>query len=396
MEQSTVPQNGSRLKILEVIDNYYPTIDGVVRVVDNYAKNLNRRARCVVLAPRYPDAPAPDGYELVTCFSVSGGRFGVRLPLPQFDISLKKYLDKENFDIIHCHSPVTLASYIAKYAKKRRIPLVFTIHTKFHEEINSHVKSKFLQKFALNYIVSNMKKMDYYWAVSEISRDVLIKDYGIKADCRIMPNGADLSADMASADKVGEIRQNCGVKDGEFTMLAVGRLTKVKNYGMLLSAVKLLREKNLPVKLIVVGFGDCEKQLKEQAAAENSGGVIFAGKITDRTLLASYYSACDLFVLPSTFDTSSLATKDSYAMSVPALLVKGSAAAEGIIDGHNGFLAENSASAFSEKTEFILKNRDILENAKINCNKELFVPWERLMDNVLREYEKIVEDYKMR
>ena len=44
-------ENGEEMKILEVIDNYFPTVDGVVSVVHNYAVQLNRKAECTVLAP---------------------------------------------------------------------------------------------------------------------------------------------------------------------------------------------------------------------------------------------------------------------------------------------------------------------------------------------------------
>ena len=43
-----------KLRVLQVVDNYYPNTDGVVLVVDNYAKLLNKEVECSVLVPKYP------------------------------------------------------------------------------------------------------------------------------------------------------------------------------------------------------------------------------------------------------------------------------------------------------------------------------------------------------
>ena len=76
------------MKILEVIDNYFPTVDGVVSVVYNYAVRLNKKAECTVLAPKYPNAPIATEYELIACKSVSGGKYGVRLPVSYTHLTL--------------------------------------------------------------------------------------------------------------------------------------------------------------------------------------------------------------------------------------------------------------------------------------------------------------------
>ena len=43
------------LEIIEFCDNFFPQIDGVVRVVDNCAKHLNQMGSCEVVVPQYKD-----------------------------------------------------------------------------------------------------------------------------------------------------------------------------------------------------------------------------------------------------------------------------------------------------------------------------------------------------
>ena len=43
------------LEIIEFCDNFFPQIDGVVRVVDNCANHLNQMGSCEVVVPQYKD-----------------------------------------------------------------------------------------------------------------------------------------------------------------------------------------------------------------------------------------------------------------------------------------------------------------------------------------------------
>lgn len=42
------------LKIAEMLDTFYPSIDGPTNVVKNYAENLNELAHCKVVVPKFP------------------------------------------------------------------------------------------------------------------------------------------------------------------------------------------------------------------------------------------------------------------------------------------------------------------------------------------------------
>lgn len=396
-ENKPIANDGTkRLRILEVIDNYFPTIDGVVRVVDSYAENLNEKADCTVFAPWYPGSPKINKYKLILSPSISGGKYGVRLPVPYFSFKLRKFFKNNKFDIIHCHSPVTLAGYIVKYAKKNNIPLVFTLHTRFHEEINAHVKIKFLQKFALNFLLRNMRKMEYFWTVSDSGRELLNDVYNIKSDCKIMRNGAHMCEETANKDIVEKIKREYDLAKCDVVLLDVGRLVKVKNYDLIFETVSILKNKGYSVKVFIVGDGDYRNELISHVAEYNlSNEVILTGYVGDEETLASYYLASDMFVLPSTFDTSSLVVRDAYAMSLPVLTVKNSAAAEGIIDNHNGFIAECNSTAFAEKIEYVIANKKILSDIAKNSKKELYLSWSQITDEVLKEYQEIVSSRRV-
>ena len=42
-----------KIKILQLTDAFYPTVDGTVNAVSNYAKELNKITECKVAAPNF-------------------------------------------------------------------------------------------------------------------------------------------------------------------------------------------------------------------------------------------------------------------------------------------------------------------------------------------------------
>lgn len=385
-----------KLRILEVVDNWFPIVDGVVQVVDNYAKNLNKIADCTVMCPKYPDMPVIDDYPIRYVPSMSGGKYGVRLPLPWLDLKLKKFLDEEKFDIIHLHSPVTMAKYILRYAKKRGIPVVTSIHTRYHEEINRSVKTPFLQRFALWFLTSSLKKSDYLWTVAEGVTEYA-KSIGVDNPCTVMRNCTDfIPPEKHEEEELRHaVRAKHSLKDDEIVLLTVGRLVVVKRWDVVIDAVKKLKDDGIKVKLLIIGDGDYRPTLEKQVKKlDIQNEVVFAGMVTDRRELASYFLAGDLLLFPSTFDTSGLVTIEAAAVGLPTLIVEGSSSAEAIIDRHNGYLCDGSAEGFAEGVKRVFSDKENYLEVRINAEKELYRSWAGEAPEILREYEEIVADYK--
>lgn len=387
------------IKILQVIDNWYPTVDGVVKDVNNHARLLNTydEVQCDVLCPWYPNTNDGSGnYKIIRCLSMSGGKFGVRLPLPMFDVKLHKFLKENHYDIIHVHSPVTLARTIVRYAKKNNIPVLFTAHTKFHEEINRSVHLKCLQNFALNFILSPIKKMDYIWSVSDGMTDCIHNDYKIDLPCKTVRNGIEIvNPDKSYIDNIkSSLYKKYNIQSDEKLLLFVGRVVVVKNISFLVDSLKVLIDRGEKYRLIIAGDGDYMNQLKSQVEKLGlQNKVIFVGMIRDKDLLSAYYNICDLFVFASTFDTFGLVTREAASFHLPTLFAKDSIAAEQIIDNHNGFIGELDKEKWADRIVEIFRNKEVLENVKNTCSLELYESWEQVIDKVLVMYKEIIKDW---
>ena len=129
------------------IDTFYPMIDGVILVVDNYAKRLSKYANVFVFAPRIPHKRYDDSvfnYKVIRCRSMDVSFVDYSLPLPDFDIKFKKELEKCDLDIVHIHSPATLGRIGVNYAIRHNIPVVATMHSQYKQDFMRATKSKYI------------------------------------------------------------------------------------------------------------------------------------------------------------------------------------------------------------------------------------------------------------
>lgn len=394
-------KDGSRkIRVLQVLDNYFPIVDGVVNVVDNYARILNEKFGdelvCDVLVPRYPNYTPPEnvGYNIIYSMSMSGGKYGVRLPLPQLDMKLKSYLRKNRYDLVHCHSPVTMSKTALKYCKRNNIPIVFTVHTMYHEEINRSVKLKYLQRFALNFLLSSIRQMDYLWATTKTCKQKVKDLYKIDMPCEVMPNGTDLAG--VNAEEVSVLAENLknelNLGENETVLLYVGRLVVVKNISLILKSAGILKEKGKKFRLLIVGDGDYKDKLVAEADnLDLNDTVKFIGSVNDRVSLAAYYKIADYFVFPSTFDTAPLSAREAEAMGTPCVMVRGSSAGENIRDCENGFLIEATAEALADKIEYAEAHPEIYQKTAENC-KKLAPDWSEVLEKVWEKYREIINE----
>ena len=126
-------------------DSFYPMTDGVINVVDNYARLLSKRANVIVFVPSYPNNYYDDTtlpYKVVRCKSIKIPFLDYSLPMPKLDIKFLKELKKYNLDIVHIHSPFTIGATGVKYAKKHNIPCIATMHSQFKKDIMRFTKSE--------------------------------------------------------------------------------------------------------------------------------------------------------------------------------------------------------------------------------------------------------------
>lgn len=155
-------------------------------------------------------------------------------------------------------------------------------------------------------------------AAITVSRDLKARLEGRYPRVELIPNPVDLAEfDPRDFDST-RIMDRFGLR-GKLVLGALGRLEWQKGYSILLSALKLLLEKDpgLKEKLVclIAGSGSLEEKLKRQAGEEGvSANVVFCGEVAEAR---DFLGALDIFVMPSLLEGQPLALLEAMAMERP-------------------------------------------------------------------------------
>lgn len=120
-------------------------------------------------------------------------------------------------------------------------------------------------------------------------------------------------------------------------ILSVGQIIPRKGFDILIKAFSKLNETEYDLYIVGGKATDDLNSIIEKYKLNNVHFVEFANK----EKLSEYYSAADLFVLPSRFDVWGLVINEALAYSLPIISSNKVGAALEILDEHNIFETEN-------------------------------------------------------
>ncbi len=119
-----------------------------------------------------------------------------------------------------------------------------------------------------------------------------------------------------SADTIPRLKEKFGLTE-EMVFLYIGRLIPLKGLVQLLQAWQQFQT-GKPVKLLLVGKGPQEEELKGICQKHGMTSVIFAGPCNYADIVA-YHSIADVFVIPTLDDNWSLVVPEAMASRLPIL-----------------------------------------------------------------------------
>ena len=388
------------LKIGLFNDSFPPTIDGVANTVLNYAEILHKNHGDVTVAtPKYPHVKDDYPFEVYRYSSVPViGPFTYRIGNPVSPIIISE-LRARKLDLVHIHSPFVsslLARAVTAGRKKNRIPVILTYHTKYDVDIAKFVHNKRIQKAIIKFLLFNIKHADEVWTVSEGAGESLRK-IGYKGEYKVMFNGTDFEKGKADDTVIDEIKRVYALKGDELVFLFVGRMMWYKNIKLIIDTLKILDEKGLKFRALFVGDGNDRPAIEHYANEQGlESKAIFAGAIYNREKMRGYYSIADLFLFPSTYDTSGLVVKEAAACSCASLLIDGSCAAEGVVHDETGLLCEETPEACAQTVYDAATAEGKLKQLGKNASKQVYVSWEDAIAKAYSRYEEILKTWPYR
>lgn len=301
---------------------------------------------------------------------------------------LKRIIDKENFDIIHCHTPMgsVVTRIAATKARKKGTKVFYTAHG-FHfykgaSLINwllFYPVEKYLAKYTDTLITIN--KEDYTLAKNKFSKRCKNIEYvpGVGI------NPEKFNFKMSDKEKY-ELRESLGLKNDDFVMIFPARLDKNKNQIMLIKVMKELVRTNKNFKLLLPGTDELNGYY--QKITKENGLEDYIKFLGNRDDIPRLLKISNLAVSSSKREGLPVNIMEAIVCNLPVVSTNCRGASDLIENGINGYLVDiNDVNSFIDRVENIYNN-------KINYSQMKEYNYKKIkevgVENILNKEKRII------
>jgi glycogen synthase len=242
-----------------------------------------------------------------------------------YEQAVERIAQSSEFDVIHAHDWLTCRAALRAQMVSGK-PLIVHMHS-----IESDRAGK---EFGGNPMVREIEDLavhmaDKVVAVSEHTKQGIMREYGVPGDrIEVVHNSLDLG-DLQPLDDNNVYRYLEAMKaQGYRVVVNVGRLTIQKGVPNLIRAAQKVVEHFPKTLFLIVGSGEQEYELIEQAASLGVGkNVIFTGFLRGKQWRDAF-AIGDLLVMPSISEPFGITPLESIGYGTPALISKQSGVSE--------------------------------------------------------------------
>ena len=233
-------------------------------------------------------------------------------------------------------------------------------------------------------------KSDRVLAATIRERDLLMKYYGVPAEkIGMVPCGVNTERFYPISRELA--RKELGLQDTRFLVLYVGRFAPVKGLTRLMSAAAHLRSHKGLRLMIVGGDGRQTRSLAELRRLARRSSVedivTFQGRV-EHDLLPLYYSAADVLVVPSYYESFGLVALESLACGTPVIATRVGAMEALIRDEKTGLLVDKpSPRSLASSIEKLMTTSSDSRRPQDEIRASvLSYGWSNIASAVAREY----------
>lgn len=230
-------------------------------------------------------------------------------------------VEGENFDVIHAHDWLSFKAGI----KAKEIlgkPLIVHVHSTEFDRAGGD----FIYHRVSDIEKNGLEKADRIIAVSQFTKNKIIKHYKINPDkIEVVHNGVSYRRNEVSASDISALK-----KAGKRIVLFVGRITIQKGPDYFIKAARKVASVMDEAVFVMVGAGDMEQQMIEEAARLGLSDKVFFTGFVSGDEKNSLYKSADIYVMPSVSEPFGIVALESLINRTPILISKQSGVAETI------------------------------------------------------------------
>ncbi|MFZ2560109.1 MAG: glycosyltransferase family 4 protein [Candidatus Nanoperiomorbaceae bacterium] len=292
-------------------------------------------------------------------------------------------------DVIHAHDWLTMEAGIRARQLVHR-PLIVHVHATEFARAGGKPGNPLIHEIEYQGLVA----ADRIFAVSQLTKDVIVRRYGIPADkIEVVHNAIDpdqLSDIYEATDDYQYVKKMRAL--GYKTVVNMGRMTIMKGLTHLLDAAQLALAKNPRLLFLISGSGEDRDKLIELAAAHGiSDRVIFFPFVRGQRW-RELYQLADMFVLPSVSEPFGLTPLEAAHYGTAILLSKTAGVGEILhhvlrFDYWDSRKLADQIINVSMSDALLSELRDNVRSEYLNEN------WDDAADKMLANYGRVMTDY---
>lgn len=227
---------------------------------------------------------------------------------------LKKLMEEERFDLVHCHNPMSgVITRLAAHATHTK-PVVYTAHG-FHFYKGAPIKN-WLLYYPVEYLLSFYTNQQICINIEDYER---AKRFFHAQKVNYVPGvGIDVKRIRDVKVNKSNKRKDLGIPKEAIVLVSAGELITRKNHETIIRTMAKLKDKRFVY--VICGHGELEAHLKEIVKdLKLEHQVFFLGYRTD---ILEIYMASDICVFPSFQEGLPVALMEAMACGLPVVCSK--------------------------------------------------------------------------
>lgn len=294
-----------------------------------------------------------------------------------------------DFDVVHVHEHRQTLSIIACYfARRYGIPYVVQAHGSvlpfFQKE---GLKNIFDMVFGFK-ILHGASKV---FALTEVEKEQYLK-MGVEEDrIEIVPLGINIE-EYSDLPEEGIFREKFNISKDDKLIIFIGRVHEIKGLDLLIDAFKELADSEDDVKLAIVGPDDGYMDALNLRIAECdlSDKVIVTGPLYKSEKQEALVD-CDLFVMPSKYESFTTSGLEAMACGKPLVLTKNNHIHDWV-DGSVGLACDDDKMSLKDAMAEVLFDEELSKKFGMNGRRLIQEKynWDMINEQILNIYESII------
>ena len=373
------------LRIALFSGNYNYVRDGANQALNRLVGYLLRQGAQVRVYSPTVEEPAfqPTG-ELVSVPSIPiPGRKEYRLGL---SLSPTARRDLAEFDpnIVHIAVPDIVAHRALSWARKRGIPVVASVHTRFDTYLQ-YYGFKWLEPLARAIMRRYYRRCDAIVVPAE-SVAAILRAQRMASDISIWTRGVDREQFNPERRSM-HWRRSHGIKDEELVVSFLGRLVLEKGLDDFSDAIEAARSRGVRLRVVVIGDGPARSYFEKRLP-----DAIFTGQLTGAEL-AEALASTDIFLNPSITEAFGNVTLEAMASGLPVIAAAASGTTSLVRDGETGILVPPlDVAAYADALETYAADPDLRRrHGEAGLAFARTMDWDTINSAVLRVYQRVIE-----